>query len=177
MPASCQLLFGSDGAWSCLHRFEGFAIDADEVPERAEEPVRVPVPAALAEVGGGLGVRAGGVDHDMMPSVAYRLDHAGRGLTVSGDLDGRRETLVALAHGSDVLVYDQSLPRRDLEHGHLPSPPEATAANAAVTGVGTLVLSHLMGPAAASIGQLYRVVGERFSGRVVVASDLWTLEV
>lgn len=138
--------------------------------------MRVPVPTALAEAGGGLGVRAGG-GHDTMPSVAYRLDHAGRGPTVSGGLDGQRETLVALAHGSDLLAHDQSLPRRDLEHRRLHAPPEATAANAAVTGVGPLVLSDLMGPAAASIGQIYRVVGERFSGRVVVASDRWTLEV
>ena len=75
-----ELLFGREGARSYLHSFDGFAIDARELPSDPEvdtEPV-------LAD-GGEPTTRAVAVSHGMMPSVAYRLEHAGRSVVFSGD--------------------------------------------------------------------------------------------
>lgn len=166
----CELLFGVDGAWRDLQSFEGFVLEPLEVPSGA------PAPVPLWE-GSGLTVRAVGVPHGMMPSVGYRFDHGARSVAFSGDLEGAHAGLQALARRCDVLVHDQALPRRDIEHGHLHPPPEDTAANAAGAEVGTLVLSHLMPPAEAALDDVVARVRAGYGGPVVVAEDLLTVSV
>lgn len=165
----CELLFGRHGAWSYLHTFEGFALCPVEVPHDAAEPREVWQRT-------GLSVRAVGVPHGMMPALAYRVDHAGRSVTFTGDIEGSTDALVELATGTDVLVHDQALPRRDMPHGHLHSPPADTARNAQRAGAGTLVLSHFMDAADEAIDEIEREVRTGFGGRLVRASDLVTLE-
>lgn len=126
---------------------------------------------------GGLTVRSAPMHHGMMPAVAYRLDFAGRSIAFTGDIAGREPLLAALAAGCDVLVHDQALPSRDLEHGHLHPPPEDTAANAAEAGCRLLLLSHLMPPIEPELDAVVQRIRGRYEGQVVVASDLLTVTV
>jgi len=167
----CDLLFGRDGAWSYLHTFDGFGIEVTEVDQE------VGASPALAWEKFGMTLSAVGVPHGMMPSVAYRIDYAGRGIVISGDIDGSHPGLVELARGCDVLVHDQAMPRRDVEHGNLHSPPEQTAATATAAGAGTLVLSHFMPAIEAHLDDVVERIGADYRGRIVVASDLVTITV
>ena len=160
-----SLLFGTEGAWQYLHNFEGFGIDAIEVP-----PSRSASPSTVWSHGDVV-VRAVGVPHGSMPSVAYRIDHAGRSICFSGDIAGAHDGLVELATGADVLVHDQSLPSRDSEHGANHSPPEETAANAARAGVRHLVLSHVMPEGDEHLDEMVRRVRANFGGQLTVARD------
>lgn len=170
----CDLLFGPAGAWSYLHSFEGFAIDATEVPEDASVPQRI---MDGSESLGDISITAVGVAHGMMPAVAYRVDRGDHSIVISGDLEGRSSPLAELAAGCDLLIHDQALPGRDVEHGHLHPPPEDTGANAAAAGARRLLLTHFMPPAAEDIDGIVRRVRSRYDGTIEVAHDLMTLAV
>lgn len=60
----------------------------------------------------GLTIRAVTVDHDpAAPAVAYRFDHAGRSLVVSGDLElARSPGFAELAEGADLLIVEALQP-------------------------------------------------------------------
>jgi ribonuclease BN (tRNA processing enzyme) len=165
-----DLLFGEEGAWAYLGGWDGFGLDVTEIdPDvaRSPRPIDLPGPAAVSAVG---------VSHGGMPAVAFRIDHGGRSVAFSGDIDGGSASLVDLARGVDVLVHDQSLPGREGEHGDNHPPPDETGANAASAGAGHLVLSHLMPPAEEAMPAILDAVGSRFDGPVTVAEDLMTVE-
>jgi ribonuclease BN (tRNA processing enzyme) len=165
-----DLLFGEEGAWAYLHGWDGFGLDVTEVdPDTGRSPRRLDLPGPAE-------VRAVGVSHGGMPAVAYRIDHGGRSVVVSGDVDGGSGSLVALADGADVLIHDQSLPTREVEHGDNHSPPEETAGNAQAARVGHLVLSHLMPPAEEAMPSILDAIAACYDGRVTVAEDLMTVE-
>lgn len=170
----CDLLFGPEGAWSYLHNFEGFGIDALEVPSDTAQPA---IRIALDEGEGGLTVLSAPVAHGMMPAVAYRLDYAGRSIAFSGDLEGGDPQLVTLASGCDVLVHDQALPRRDIEHGDLHPPPEVTAETADAIGCRTLLLAHFMPAIEPELADVEARIRWRYRGEVVLAEDLLTVTV
>lgn len=134
-----DLLFGPSGAWSYLHTFDGFGIDAHEV---ASDPGQAQVRDVLSLPG--LTVRAVAVSHGMMPSLAYRIDSADAALVLSGDVDGASPGLVELARGADLLVHDMALPERDVPHGGLHAKPRQVGRTAASAGVRALLLTHVM---------------------------------
>lgn len=173
----CDLLFGPNGAWSYLHSFEGFGIDAHEAPHDANEPTAVVLGMEHPAPGHGVDISAVGVAHGMMPAVAYRIASRGHAITVSGDLQGTSSSLVALGQGCDVMVHDQALPRRNLEHGHLHPTPEDAGANAESARAKTLLLTHFMPLAERELDDIVRRVESRYHGRIEVASDLRTIVV
>ena len=139
-------------------------------------------PRVLVDPSGGVLERLAGADVEpavleLVVLTHTHIDHSARSVAFSGDLEGAHAGLQALALRCDVLVHDQALPRRDIEHGHLHPPPEDTAANAAGAEVGTLVLSHLMPPAEAALDDVVARVRAGYGGPVVVAEDLLTASV
>ncbi|HZE03670.1 MAG TPA: MBL fold metallo-hydrolase [Solirubrobacteraceae bacterium] len=167
-----QALFGTDGAWSYLHSFEGFGIRALEAPSD-------PADARPAEVltDGHLRVRAVAVPHGMMPSVAYRVDVDGRSVVFSGDVESEHAPLVELAAGCDVLVHDFALPEREVEHGHLHAKPSAVGRVANACGCRTLVLSHVMPELEDELEPALELVRATYRGRLVLAGDLTRIAV
>lgn len=166
----CDLLFGPDGAWPYLRSWEGFEVVVTEVdcdPDAPPARIDVGLPQTV--------VRAVGVPHGTMPAVAYRFEHGGRSVAFTGDIAGQHDGLVELARGVDLLVHDQALPRRNVEHGANHSPPADTAANAAAAEVGTLLLSHLMVPAEERLDEVLVTIRQGFEGTVVVAEDGLTI--
>jgi len=50
----------------------------------------------------------------MMPAVAFRIEHAGEPVVLSGDVQSECAGLVTLAEDCDVLVCDLALPERQV---------------------------------------------------------------
>ena len=119
------------------------------------------------------------------PTVAFRIDEGERSVVIAGDTvpcSGLDE----LCAGADVLVH--TVVRPDLiEQIGLPRLTDVldyhssvgdAAQTAARNGVGIIVLSHLVPPPAPGSEQEWiNLATEHFSGEVVVANDLLTLEV
>ena len=167
-----DLLFGEAGAWSYLHTFDGFAVHAHDLPSDPEWDTR---PCLAAE--GEPQIHSVAVSHGMMPSVAYRLEHEGRSVVLSGDPDGYQESIAELARGCDVLVHDFALPERETEHGHLHAKPSEVGRVAADAGAGRLVLTHVMPEHEDELEASLALVAQAYDGEVVVAEDGLRLEV
>jgi ribonuclease Z len=131
-------------------------------------------------------VTAAPTDHaPVRPTVGFRIDDGQASVVVAGDTipcDG----LDALCAGADMLVH--TVVRRDLIEPlglarltdvlDYHSSVEDAARTAARTGVGTLVLTHLVpAPAPGSESEWEALARNHFEGTVVVAQDLTTLEV
>jgi ribonuclease Z len=120
---------------------------------------------------GGVRVSAGPTRHTDA-SLAYRFDHGGRSIVITGDaeLDDR---LMQLSSGADLLVADCSFPDELATGGHM----SATACGRLAHGarVGRLLLSHLYPtpqPDALRVEQASAV----YSGPIALAEDLLTVE-
>jgi ribonuclease Z len=134
---------------------------------------------------GAVRVRAAPTDHaPVRPTVGYRVDDGSSSVVIAGDTMPCAG-LDELCSGADMLVH--TVVRRDLiEMIGLPrltdvldyhsSVPDA-AQTAERNGVGTLVLTHLVpAPAPGTEQEWIDQASAHFSGRVVVASDLLTLD-
>jgi ribonuclease Z len=135
---------------------------------------------------GAVRVTAAPTDHaPVRPTVGYRVDDGSSSVVIAGDTVPCAG-LDELCSGADMLVH--TVVRRDLiEMIGLPrltdvldyhsSVPDA-AQTAERNGVGTLVLTHLVpAPAPGAEQEWIDQAATHFSGRIVVASDLLTLDV
>jgi ribonuclease Z len=131
-------------------------------------------------------VTAAPTDHaPVRPTVAFRIDEGGRSVVIAGDTVPCAG-LDELCSDADVLV--QTVVRRDLIEqiglprltdvlGYHSSVPDA-ARTAARNGVGTLVLNHpVPTPAPGTEQEWLDQASAHFQGKVVLASDLLTLDV
>ncbi len=117
---------------------------------------------------GGLRITTAPARH-IATSLAFRLEHQGRSLVYLGD-SAYDPGLVTLARGAGLLVAHCAASEENPKHLH----PAAAGRLAAEAEVETLLLSHLnrhMDP-----GRAVADAGRRFSGRVLAARDLMTLE-
>ena len=139
-----SLLFGAEGAWRYMNTFEGFRIDARDVPSDPSEPAIHPILVGETLVDLGLSIGSVAVPHGMMPSVAFRVECDERSIVFSGDVSASTEPLIALAKNCSLLVHDFALPERDVPHGHLHAKPSAVGKTARESGAKMLLLSHFM---------------------------------
>lgn len=117
--------------------------------------------------------------------MGYRIEDEGHAVVIAGDTVPCAG-LDELSGGADILVH--TVVRRDLiEQFGLPrlmdvldyhsSVPDA-AETAVRNGVGTLVLTHLVpAPAPGTEGEWLGQASPHFTGRIVLATDLLTIEV
>lgn len=122
----------------------------------------------------GVTVKAVAVKHGPMPALAYRVEHGGRAVTFSGDLNGDSGNLVALAKGSDVLIHDAALSAkvpRDAIAAKLHAHPAEIGTAARKAGVDTLVLTHFMPPSEKRLAGVVERVAAEFGGTLLVARD------
>jgi ribonuclease BN (tRNA processing enzyme) len=159
-----SLLFGQHGAWSYLHTFEGFGCDAHELPSEPGMSSALPGERPV--------IHAVGVEHGMMPSLAYRIDHRGASVVFSGDVDRYDPGLAKLAEDCDLLVHDFALPERDVPHGNLHAKPSEVGRLAADAGCRTLLLTHFMPEIEDEIEDAVAYVRQSFAGEIVLAHDL-----
>jgi ribonuclease BN (tRNA processing enzyme) len=173
-----DLLFAIDGAWSYLHTFDGFGIDADEVASDPSRPFPQDISLGPTHLDAlDVRVRSVPVAHGMMPSVAYRIDCGDASITFSGDVSNASPGLIALAQGTDVLIHDLALPEREVPHGNLHAKPSMVGAVARDASVGKLVVSHFMPQIEGELEQALAIVREVYRGPIVVAEDLAVYQV
>ena len=162
-----EALFGEDGAWSYLHSFEGFGIDAIEMASDSEDSEIEAVPIGYPQV------RSVAVPHGMMPTIAYRVELPdSTSIAFTGDVQEGHEPLVELASGCDLLICDFALPERETEHSHLHAKPSEVGELAKRCGCSRLLLTHVMPELENEIAPALDLVRERFGGEVIVAEDL-----
>jgi ribonuclease BN (tRNA processing enzyme) len=136
-------------------------------------------PLTVREVGPGERVQLGAAGATLEPrkvphtdeSVAYSVERDGRRIVYTGDT-GFDDGLGAWAAGADVLLCECSLPDSMAVPIHLT--PRECGALAAKASPGLLVLTHFYPPVERV--DIRAEVGERFSGRVALATDGWSIE-
>jgi len=119
---------------------------------------------------GDLTVTAVGVTHSE-GSLAYRIEHAGRSVAVSGDAD-TVDGLAEVARGVDLFVCEAALPESERRGRHLSA--ELAGQVAREAGCATLCLTHLY-PECTGLPSA-ELAATAFPGEVVVARDLQRFE-
>ena len=162
-------LFGESGAYAYLRSFRNdlrFAVT--DLPTDAEAPIR----EILRE--GDLHVTSIAVDHDDVPAVAFRVEHAGHAVVVSGDLASKNDNLARLAAGADLLVYDTAVvdpPGSPKKLYDLHTAPHRIGEIAAKAKVKSLLLSHIPPAVEKARGEVLGSVHATFHGETRFAED------
>jgi ribonuclease BN (tRNA processing enzyme) len=139
-----DLLFGKTASFAYLSDFAApMTIQAHDIDATLQPQ---PLPRVIFDAGGLL-IKAVAGHHGDAPSVIYRIEHAGKIITFSGDIDAKGlPALKSIANGSDLLVFnsvvlDPPASRPILYTLH--TPPHAIGELARDAGVHSLLLSHI----------------------------------
>ena len=162
-------LFGGHGAFAYLPTFRNkLALDAVDLPINADAPVR----EVLRE--GDLHVTSIAVDHGDVPAVAFRVEHAGHAIVVSGDLASKNDNLIRLAEGADLLVYDTTVlnpPGSPSGLYELHTAPRRIGEVAAKANARALLLSHIPPGVEQAEDAVLRSVHATYAGPTRIATD------
>ena len=162
-------LFGESGAFAYLRSFRNeLRFTVTDLPTGADAPVR----EVLHE--GDLRVTSIAVDHDDVPAVAFRVEHAGHAVVISGDLASKNDNLARLATGADLLVYDTAVvdpPGSPKKLYDLHTPPHRIGEIAAEAHVKSLLLSHIPPNVEKSKDEVLRSVHATYKGETRFAED------
>jgi ribonuclease BN (tRNA processing enzyme) len=167
-----DLLFGPQGAFAYLSDFSApLTIRAHDIPahaaaNRAPQVIHREPAFTISTVAG---------HHGDAPAVIYRIDHAGKSITFSGDIDAKGLAgLREIARSTDLLVFNSVVldpPDSPPVLYTLHTPPAAIGRLAAEAGVHGLLLSHLS-PATVEMHQaVLDSIRRSYSGSVTTAED------
>lgn len=167
-----DLMFGPRGAYRYLaDQFSTLSTNGFEVvPYELETSGRKRISVMRRD---GLVISAIPTDHGPYPSLAWRVDVDGVGITFTGDTGNRRQTVVDLAEGSTLLVAHHGSPenvRGSARELHMP--PSQIGKLAADADVNMVILSHRSSRTRGRENQSRREITDRFKGVVVFANDL-----
>lgn len=162
-------LFGAQGAFAYLMTFRNtLKLETRDLPTAQDSPIREVLRDA------DLHVTSIAVDHGDVPAVAYRIEHAGHAVVVSGDLASKNDNLAHLANGADLLIYDTSVldppdaPRTLYE---LHTPPKRIGEIAASAHARSLLLAHLTPDVERSEDAVLQSVRRDYGGPAEFARD------
>jgi ribonuclease BN (tRNA processing enzyme) len=118
--------------------------------------------------------------HGDAPAVAHRIDHGGRQIFFSGDMDETGlDKLEKLASGASLLVFNSAV----LDPPNAPpflyryhSPPADGGRAASTAKVSALLLAHLSPATDLKRQDVEKSIRASFSGRVIFAEDKMTTE-
>jgi len=162
-------LFGEEAAFGYLPKFRNeLKLDATDLPTQPSAPVH----EVLRE--GDLRITSIAVDHDEVPALAFRIEHAGRALVFSGDLASKNDNLARLAKGADLLIYDASVldpPGSPENLYEFHTAPHRIGEVAKEAGVTSLVLSHIPPQVDKNKSAVLASVKKVFSGTTRFADD------
>ena len=167
-----DLLFGPDGAFGYLREFSApMTIQPTDVPATLR-PDSAPS-KVYAE--GDLVVSAIAGHHRDAPAVIYRIDHAGKSITFSGDIDTEGlADLRRIARGTSLLVFNSVVldpPGSPAILYTLHTPPRAIGEVADDAQAGKLLLSHLSPVIDKAQEAVEASIASRYKGSVVFAAD------
>ena len=162
-------LFGAQGAFAYLPKSRNaLKLEAVDLPIAQGAPMR----EVLRD--GDLHVTSIAVDHDDVPALAFRVEHAGHSVVISGDLASKNDNLARLAEGADLLVYDTAVldpPGSPPKLYDLHTPPKRIGEIAAKAHVKALLLSHIPPDVERSQDAVVRSVRAGYDGPTRMASD------
>jgi ribonuclease BN (tRNA processing enzyme) len=167
-------LFGAQGAFAYLPKFRNpLHFEVTDLPTLPGAPIR----ELFSERD--LRVTSIAVDHDDVPAVAFRIEHAGRAVVVSGDLASKNDNLTRLAAGADLLVYDTSVldpPGSPQALYDLHTSPHRIGEVAAAARVGSLLLSHITPQIEKARAQVLEAVQTTYKGKARFAEDCMQID-
>ncbi len=167
-------MFGKQGAFGYLKDFSAplrFQVNDIDAPATA---------SALPEVRtvfdeGGLRISSVAGHHRDAPAVVYRIDHAGKSITFSGDIDASGLAgLRRIAQGTSLLVFNSVVldpPGSPDVLYTLHTPPKAIGEVADAVRAGQLLLSHLSPALDAQRDAVKASIAAHYAGGVVFAQD------
>jgi ribonuclease BN (tRNA processing enzyme) len=169
--AFLDLLFGTHGAFAYLHDFSApITLVAHDLPaaDGSEGPQTIFRERDLE-------IRAIPGHHGDAPAVIYRIDHGGRSVTFSGDIDAKGLAhLSQIARDCDLLVFNSVVldpPGSPAVLYTLHSPPRAIGTIAAQAHVHRLLLSHLSPATDRDRGAVSASIRRAYSGPIDIAED------
>ena len=135
-------------------------------------------PATIIEADG-LVVKAVGVNHGPVPSLAFRIEYKGKSIVYSGDTSSVGNNMVLLSEGADLLIYDTALfanaspnPSFDIFYA-LHTTPARIGQVASQANVKNLLLSHITPQTEGKFDELKDMIrAEGYNGKIRVAKDL-----
>jgi ribonuclease BN (tRNA processing enzyme) len=166
-----QLLFGRKGAFAYLSDFAApLSIRAHDIAA----PAANGIPEQLFKEGDLL-VRAVAGHHGDAPAVIYRIDHGGKSVTFSGDIDAAGlSALRGIAKDTDLLVFNSVVldpPDSRAILYTLHTPPLAIGQLAKAAGVRALLLSHLSPAVDTERDAVVKSIRQNYPGSVTFADD------
>lgn len=167
-----DLLFGQRGAFAYLKDFATpMDIRAHDVPLSV---AALPAVRVLADDGDTV-IKAIGGHHSDAPAVIYRIEHGGRSITFTGDIDAQGlAALRLIAKGSDLLVFNSVVrdpPGSRAVLYELHTPPLAIGQVARDATVGHVLLSHLSPAVDSHRDEVLESVHGNYKGPVDFAED------
>ena len=166
-----RLLFGPNGAFAYL---KDFAAPITQHVHDIPAPVHHPASAQIFK-DGDLAISAVAGYHGDAPSVIYRIDHAGKSITFSGDIDARGlPALGEIAKDTQLLVFNSVVldpPGSPRVLYSLHSPPRAIGQLASASGAHALLLSHLSPMVEEAGDAVIESIRQSYSGPVTFAKD------
>jgi ribonuclease BN (tRNA processing enzyme) len=166
-----RLLFGPKGAFAYLNDFAApITLHGHDIPT----PIANAAPLQIFKQGG-ITITAIAGHHGDAPSVIYRIEHAGKSVTFSGDIDAQGlPALRRLAKSTDLLVFNTVVldpPGSPAILYTLHTPPHAIGQLAKEVGAGGLLLSHISPAVDESQRAVLDSIRENFAGSVSFAKD------
>ena len=167
-------LFGKQGAYAYLPKFRNeLRFVLTDLPTDPGAPIH----EVLRD--GDLHVTSIAVDHDDVPAVAFRIEHAGHAVVVSGDLASKNDNLARLAAGADLLVYDTAVldpPGSPRKLYDLHTPPRRIGEIASAARVRALLLSHIPPDVEKAKDDVLQSGRETFKGDARFAEDCMRID-
>ncbi len=166
-----RLLFGPKGAFAYLNDFAApITLHGHDIPAPVGD-------AAARQIlsHDGLKITAIAGHHGDAPAVIYRIEHAGKSVTFSGDIDARGlPALRRIAKSTDLLVFNTVVldpPGSPAVLYTLHTPPHDIGQLAREVGAGALLLSHISPAADEARQTVLESIRANFAGSVTFATD------
>jgi len=172
-----QLLFGPKGAFAYLNDFAApITLHGHDIPASFEHAAPLGNAATLEILKrDGLRVTAIAGHHGDAPSVIYRIEHSGKSVTFSGDIDAQGlPALRSIAKSTDLLVFNTVVldpPGSPAILYTLHTPPRAIGQLAKEVGAGALLLSHISPAVDESQRAVLDSIRLNYAGGVTFATD------
>jgi ribonuclease BN (tRNA processing enzyme) len=165
-----QLLFGPKGAFAYLSDFSApMSVQAHDIPAPSNA---LPHPIFKQ---GDLEITAIAGHHGDAPAVIYRIDHAGKSVTFSGDIDAKGlPALRTIAKATDLLVFNCVVldpPGSPAILYTLHTPPHAIGQLAKDAGIHNLLLSHLSPAIEQTHDKVLESIHQSYTGSIAFAKD------
>jgi ribonuclease BN (tRNA processing enzyme) len=167
-----ELLFGTKGAFAYLPDFAGrLTFDVKDLPAA----LRPGQQATIIYSKDGLVITAIAGHHRDAPSIIYRIDHSGKSITFSGDIDpDGLDNLRKIAMDTSLLVVNSVVldpPKAPPILYTLHSPPNALGRVAGESKALSLVLAHLSPATDQNRDEVEKSIRAHYAGPVTFAED------